>query len=632
MFASGALIEEEYPSGSKVRNDFDENGELSRIHGQNGAASTARTFANSLNYLPDGRIEKLRLGNGLWESSAFNDRLQVTMLGLGRGPEDASDWRVEYGYDETLPQGGTANTGNVVSQTITARGIAKSFVQTYKYDALYRITEARETNDGAQQWIENYGYDRYGNRTTFAQNLEGTQLALNNLTHPTISQTTNRFNTGQGCLYDKAGNLTTDVDEYGNVRITTFDADSKQTKITSGSPQQTNIGEYFYDGNGKRVKKITYDSNGQPTETVVFVYSGGKLVAEYSSKTPPQGAEAQTKYVATDMLGSVRAVTNQNGEVVSRRDFLPFGKELPNSSTPGHSNSLRTSAAGYGSDNIRQKFTGYQKDEETGLDFAEARMYENRHGRFTAVDPLLASGFSRNPQTNNRYSYVSNRPFAFRDPTGLVSCPPDKQCVTENGEEIILDDGPPIEIDADSNNIVPGCGGSNDPGCPESSGPTQVFTTVGGAGAATALKPRPPIQPVTRPPLTLVPNPSKAPTNVPRFGPKVTPRFAISAALLGAGVIILMLPSEVQAPSPRPLAPSQPKERDKDPIQVVFRVFGGGAKQDGWSWTPIDPRTVPNYRDAAGLPNVNTGEFLVQRVITHIANCRDSLGLTVGWE
>ncbi|MEZ5308160.1 MAG: RHS repeat-associated core domain-containing protein [Pyrinomonadaceae bacterium] len=209
------------------------------------------------------------------------------------------------------------------------------------------------------------------------------------------------------------------MDEYGNVRITTFDADSKQTKITSGSPQQTNIGEYFYDGNGKRVKKITYDSNGQPTETVVFVYSGGKLVAEYSSKTPPQGAEAQTKYVATDMLGSVRAVTNQNGEIVSRRDFLPFGKELPNSSTPGHSNSLRTSAAGYGADNIRQKFTGYQKDEETGLDFAEARMYENRHGRFTAVDPLLASGLSTNPQSFNRFAYVLSNPINYADNDGM---------------------------------------------------------------------------------------------------------------------------------------------------------------------------------------------------------------------
>ncbi|MEZ5308397.1 MAG: RHS repeat-associated core domain-containing protein [Pyrinomonadaceae bacterium] len=118
------------------------------------------------------------------------------------------------------------------------------------------------------------------------------------------------------------------------------------------------------------------------------------------------------------MLGSVRAVTNQNGEIVSRRDFLPFGKELPDSSTPGHSNSLRTSAAGYGTDNIRQKFTGYQKDEETGLDFAEARMYENRHGRFTAVDPLLASGKSANPQTFNRFTYVLGSPLVLVDRNG----------------------------------------------------------------------------------------------------------------------------------------------------------------------------------------------------------------------
>ncbi|MBK7708299.1 MAG: hypothetical protein IPJ30_21730 [Acidobacteria bacterium] len=59
------------------------------------------------------------------------------------------------------------------------------------------------------------------------------------------------------------------------------------------------------------------------------------------------------------------------------------------------------------------------KDDETGLDFAEARMYENRHGRFTAVDPLLASGKSANPQIFNRYTYVMNSPLVNTDPTGL---------------------------------------------------------------------------------------------------------------------------------------------------------------------------------------------------------------------
>ncbi len=70
-------------------------------------------------------------------------------------------------------------------------------------------------------------------------------------------------------------------------------------------------------------------------------------------------------------------------------------------------------------DKIRQKFTGYQRDEETQLDFAEARYYNNKHGRFTAVDPLLASGKSANPQTFNRYVYVMNRPLILTDSTGL---------------------------------------------------------------------------------------------------------------------------------------------------------------------------------------------------------------------
>jgi hypothetical protein len=47
-------------------------------------------------------------------------------------------------------------------------------------------------------------------------------------------------------------------------------------------------------------------------------------------------------------------------------------------------------------------------------------MYENRNGRFTAVDPLLASGKSANPQTFNRYIYVGNNPIMVTDPSGLI--------------------------------------------------------------------------------------------------------------------------------------------------------------------------------------------------------------------
>ena len=63
--------------------------------------------------------------------------------------------------------------------------------------------------------------------------------------------------------------------------------------------------------------------------------------------------------------------------------------------------------------------TSYERDNESDLDFAEARYYNPAHGRFTAVDPLMASASPSNPQTWNRYSYVGNNPLNITDPTGL---------------------------------------------------------------------------------------------------------------------------------------------------------------------------------------------------------------------
>jgi RHS repeat-associated protein len=74
----------------------------------------------------------------------------------------------------------------------------------------------------------------------------------------------------------------------------------------------------------------------------------------------------------------------------------------------------------YGSDSVRQKYTGYEKDSETDLDFAQARMYVSKLGRFSTVDPLMASASAINPQTFNRYSYVINSPYKLIDPSGLA--------------------------------------------------------------------------------------------------------------------------------------------------------------------------------------------------------------------
>ncbi len=285
----------------------------------------------------------------------------MTELGLGTSATDASTWKVNYDYGELNTDGTTVNsaknTGNIAKQTISFSGLAQPFVQTYKYDSVYRLTEAKETAGGNQTWMQSFGYDRFGNRTTISQNVAG---LINNQT-PSINAATNRFTTGQGYVYDFNGNLIQDAEG----RQFTFNGENKQTEVRNSS--NVLVGKYFYDGEGKRVKKITYDPNGVERETIVFVYDGmGKLVAEYSTAPPP--TNPTTSFTATDQLGSPRVITNSLGEVVSRRDFQPFGEELAPDGTYCKTDNKYGAA-----DSVRQRFTGYQKDIETGLDFAEAQ-------------------------------------------------------------------------------------------------------------------------------------------------------------------------------------------------------------------------------------------------------------------
>lgn len=106
-------------------------------------------------------------------------------------------------------------------------------------------------------------------------------------------------------------------------------------------------------------------------------------------------------YYHLDHLGSPRILTNKDGVRVQGQHFLPFGQEMPIEA------GLNT-----------RKFTGHERDPETGLDYMLARYYQANLGRFMAVDPAAHSIKHENPQTWNRYTYVANNPVVFTDPTG----------------------------------------------------------------------------------------------------------------------------------------------------------------------------------------------------------------------
>lgn len=110
-------------------------------------------------------------------------------------------------------------------------------------------------------------------------------------------------------------------------------------------------------------------------------------------------ASAEALYYHTDHLGSVAAVTDEQGQIIERREYEPFGLRLGEGLADG---------PGY---------TGHVHDGATGLDYMQQRYYDPQLGMFLSVDPVAALD-SSDSRHFNRYTYAYNNPYTFKDPDG----------------------------------------------------------------------------------------------------------------------------------------------------------------------------------------------------------------------
>jgi RHS repeat-associated protein len=347
---------------------------------------------SGIGYAAHNALNTETYGNGLIHAIDYNNRLQPTQIKLGTSGNPTSVVSLGYNY------GTTDNNGNVRTHTYSGGGL--SYTQTFGYDSLNRLTTSTESGSS---WSQTNAYDRYGNRWI---DLGGGNQNLY------FNTSNNRIT---GASYDSAGNLFND-----GTHAYTYDAENKIATVD-------NVSAYVYNGEGQRVRKLVGDN-------LRFVYGiSGQLIADFSG---PSGALQKeyiygasgllatieptamnsngTRYTTPDHLGSPRVVTNSGARVTSRHDYMPFGEEI------GAGVGGRTTGMGFpgSSDGIRQKFTQKERDIETQLDYFEARYYGSTQGRFTSVDPLLASAKRRHPQTWNRYSYGLNNPLRYTDPDG----------------------------------------------------------------------------------------------------------------------------------------------------------------------------------------------------------------------
>lgn len=337
---------------------------------------------------------------------------------------------LDYGYDDRLNL--THRTDALQPQNTTER---------FRYDAIHRLTCAYfgEVESASAPCALRYDYALNGN-LTFKSDV-GT-LTYDDPLHPHAATSTELFTGTFG--YDAVGNQ---IARPGGttVRYTPFDLPER---ITQGTSTIT----FAYDGDQQRIRKTTPDKEtlyfGDLYERVTEAASG-TVEHRYHVHSPERvvaivtrgGSDDGTRYVHVDHLGSVDALTDEDGDVIERRSYDPFGQRRNPvwGERPPASFSSETT----------QGFTGHESDDELGLVNMKGRIYDPRIGRFLTTDPIVSFPFFG--QSWNPYSYVLNSPLNFVDPSGFQGALPEDgaRSPLPAGAEFTSDELglPPIEIE-----------------------------------------------------------------------------------------------------------------------------------------------------------------------------------------
>jgi len=108
-------------------------------------------------------------------------------------------------------------------------------------------------------------------------------------------------------------------------------------------------------------------------------------------------------YYHLDALGSTVAATDENGALLWKEAYRPYGERIRKED--GNTNDIW--------------YTGKPHEEEMGLSYFGARWYDPNIGRFMAIDPVGVD--EGNIHSFNRYAYANNNPYKYVDPDGRAA-------------------------------------------------------------------------------------------------------------------------------------------------------------------------------------------------------------------
>lgn len=437
----GAVVELTYPNGRKLQLDRDELNRLIKIQNlSNGtsypghASSPAVRPITQMTYAGQQRNQCLA-ANGA--STSYRHDGAGRLIEIAHASPNGPLLAIQYLYDAAS----NVRARNDVLPTV-------QHTERFAYDSLYRLGhELPDTNesfdfsnfspstiqlanplpDGQSainamigsmalpQTLSTYDYDLVGNREIERPEVGGDiHYSSNN----PLDQYTSRD--GINFIHDANGNL-----KKEGQRKYTYDSLNRLVTVKQTGGQEKEIAQYWHDASGRRILERAAEAGTitqliHDGDDIVSEYRNGTLLAQYvfddGIDRPLQiAAQEKEHWYHADLVGSIRLLTDANGDSPAGYRYTAFGKLT----------------ASTGNDMFNPwRYTARRFDVDLETYDYRARQYDPKIGRFLQRDPAeMVDG-------TNLFTYSINSPLAMADPSGTESRPESQNTLETRKTEI----------------------------------------------------------------------------------------------------------------------------------------------------------------------------------------------------
>lgn len=349
-----------------------------------------------------------------WTLVAMDAKGDVTQQRFGNGVvteqqyEAATNYlqRIKSTYNGTTLQE-FAYQFNDLAHLMERQDVKRGKRESFEYDDVNRLT-LTSLNGTVRDTVR---YDDLGN-ISYKSGVGSYEYGgVNNGPHRLLNVRTNNANVTCSFTLD----ITTEFTSFNKVKR--IANDTSYAEIYYGPDQQRVMQKLFEKRTGSQTYTLTRTKiyvNGGLVEVESFATTGRTKITSYIGgagivvkETQGVSTTTTTKYYLKDHLGSITGFTGDNGVLLEEMSFDAWGQRR---------NADWTAMATLFKGSHERGFTNHEHYDLFSLIDMNGRVYDPVLGRFLSPDPFIQD--MTDLQALNRYSYCSNNPLSYTDPSG----------------------------------------------------------------------------------------------------------------------------------------------------------------------------------------------------------------------